>query len=134
MDDNCTVVVLAICFKGDKILILKRSDKKTSPFLWECGGGRLKKGESFEETAIREISEETGYTIKIIQLLDSSFFLYDNQKIPALYFTGRITEDKEPVLTDEHTEYKFIGIDEIDNYDFAGDIYNEIKKAYEIIK
>jgi 8-oxo-dGTP pyrophosphatase MutT (NUDIX family) len=134
MGKDVKVIISVVCFKGNKVLILKRSSKKEYfPSLWECGGGRLEPGESFQETAIREVKEETGYDIDLVQLLHAFSFTTENSTVPVLSFIAKIKEDKEPVITNEHDEYKFIGLEEINNYTFGGDIGKEIKAAFEIM-
>jgi 8-oxo-dGTP pyrophosphatase MutT (NUDIX family) len=51
--------------KEERILLEKRSDNG----LWGLPGGKVEPGETIEETAIREVKEETGFTVKIIRLL-----------------------------------------------------------------
>lgn len=46
-----------------KILLVKRRDVP----VWVIPGGGIEKGETSEETAIRETKEESGYDIKIIR-------------------------------------------------------------------
>jgi len=48
-----------------RILLEKRSDCG----LWGLPGGRIEPGEAIAQTAIREVQEETGLTVKITQLL-----------------------------------------------------------------
>lgn len=55
------------CFihNGDDYLFLKRSmSKRLDPGRLNGVGGRLEKGETYLDAAIREIKEETGYDIK----------------------------------------------------------------------
>lgn len=47
------------------ILLEKRSDSG----IWGLPGGRIEPGESIQESAIREVKEETGLNVEITQLL-----------------------------------------------------------------
>ena len=50
-----------IAFKGDKFIMVKHRERA-----WEMPGGRLAKGENFEQAAVREFFEETGMSVEII--------------------------------------------------------------------
>ena len=50
-----------IAFDGDKFVMVRHRDRK-----WEMPGGRLLKGENFEQAAVREFFEETGMSLEII--------------------------------------------------------------------
>ena len=63
--------IVFVVNKKDEVLILKRSKKGSFPGVWALPGGRGEPGESPEETAIREVREET----KIQLSLDSLLFL-----------------------------------------------------------
>jgi 8-oxo-dGTP diphosphatase len=53
-------------FPNDKILLVKRG---TVPFrdYWALPGGKVEVGETVEQTVVREVKEETGLVIKIVQ-------------------------------------------------------------------
>ena len=53
------VVAAIITNKEEKILIAKRSLKKSQGGLWEFPGGKIEKNESKEDAIVREIKENT---------------------------------------------------------------------------
>jgi 8-oxo-dGTP pyrophosphatase MutT (NUDIX family) len=116
-EEEIHVVTCFLRHKG-KILILKRSDMvRTSKGRWAGVSGYVEKGEEPEETALKEIGEETG--IRNPKLVKKGE--------PFIVSTGDATFCIHPFLFDvdtsevkidwEHTEYKWIEPDEIDKYD-----------------
>lgn len=99
-------VTAAIILKGNKFLIAKRKNGK-----WEFPGGRVEKGESYEECLKREIREELDIHINILK----SFTIVSRGNI-ELHTYIAICKD-EPVAK-EHEELKWISIGETDNYEF----------------
>ncbi len=88
---NAAAVI--ILDQENRILLQKRGDD----FFWGLPGGIMEIGETFEETAIRETLEETGYHIKIESLV-GSFYNFnktwpggDQAHIICTIFTARIT-------------------------------------------
>jgi len=63
------VVVDAICLKNNQILLVKRSQKVPQPGKFALPGGFLNRDETAEQAVIRELQEETGYSGKIVKLL-----------------------------------------------------------------
>lgn len=55
-----------IPFPENKILLIKRN---TIPFkgYWGLPGGRMDQGETLEQTAVREVKEETGLDVEIVR-------------------------------------------------------------------
>ena len=62
--------VRAVVFREDSVLVL--TDRKGDRFI--APGGRRNPGESLEETARREVFEETGWTLGTLYLLGFSHF------------------------------------------------------------
>ena len=61
------LVLRAIAKKDDKLLLLQRPSKSSHDNgRWELPGGKIKKGEFFDEGLRREVKEETGLDIKIL--------------------------------------------------------------------
>ncbi|MFD9818806.1 NUDIX hydrolase [Streptomyces violascens] len=96
----------------DRVLLLRNERDE-----WELPGGRLEIGspdgvqvpdESPEAALEREISEETGWTVKTGPLLDRGTWIY--QPIPGrrvlivTYGCTNLTPDVEPVISHEHKQ------------------------------
>ena len=61
--DNPRVAVGAIVIRDNKVLLVKRS-LPPGKGLWAIPGGRVELGETLQETAEREVREETGITVR----------------------------------------------------------------------
>ncbi|MEZ4278001.1 MAG: NUDIX domain-containing protein [Myxococcota bacterium] len=57
--------VSALVFRGHEILLMRRSDNG----FWSLPGGFVEIGESVSATALREVLEETGYTVELGRLI-----------------------------------------------------------------
>ena len=66
------LVLRAIAKKDDKLLLLQRPSKSSHDNgRWELPGGKIKKGEFFDEGLRREVKEETGLDIKILGFFEA---------------------------------------------------------------
>ena len=106
-----------------QILISKRSmKKKYFPGLWEVIGGNLEFGEDFKDCIIREVKEEINCRIKDLKHLHSrAMYLNDLMYITIAYY-GELLDN--PVFNqDEISEIKWIGKEELTDFDFCpGDV------------
>ncbi len=73
---HCIVNLLII--KEGKILLVKRAPHLTNPNMWGLVGGFVDRDETIKEAGEREAVEETGYKIKMGNLLT----IIDNPKRP----------------------------------------------------
>ena len=100
----------------NEILILKKSHK---PYHWDLPGGRIKQGDDINTTLKKEIKEELGANeIEIISHFDvglSNLGVSDgNEKLGLvlLVYRCRLGTKKKFSLNAEHTEYKWVSVDE----------------------
>lgn len=106
--------------KGEpKFLLFLRSSKKMYAHQWRMIGGKVKEDEKFWEAALRELEEETSLRPNSFWSIPSVNTFYEAKTdqihhIPA--FAVELTEDQVPALNDEHTEYQWISIEEVDSY------------------
>lgn len=99
--------------------MLKRSEQNSSPGKWNFPGGEVEDGETEQEAALRELEEETGMEGEILQ--SGETFISEGElglwKIyPFLVETG----NAEVEINHEHSEYRWIGPDEIEEVDALG--------------
>lgn len=134
------VHIAGFCFSGDKVLVLKRSPaRKIYPNLWECGGGAVWPGENFEDALAREMKDEAGVIVEPIMSLKTYQILVpesEQKKIPgvriACRFAGYVN-GKGPQISKEHTEWKWIAIDKLDELEFIPGLKEDIREAYSVI-
>lgn len=112
MKESFGIAVKAFIVKEDKLLIIKRGDDdEHKPGIWEIPGGRLAPAEDPFEGLKREVKEETGLDIAILNPLKVKHFTRDDgQKITMLVFLCKpITEETN--ISEEHSQYKWIEVD-----------------------
>lgn len=91
--------------KDHSLLFLRR---KNSPAKgeWWFPGGRIRKGETFRETLLREVKEETGLDVEIIRFVGIYSRIFPERHDITTVFLCRCIDDKI-ILNDEHSEHKF---------------------------
>jgi 8-oxo-dGTP diphosphatase len=114
-------VVIGVIVYQDKIFFTKRHDPG-SPYdkKWEIPGGKIDHGEQPLEAVVREIKEETGFDIKVLQLLpiETAMHASDLQVIMIPYLCMKIggefsaedskTLDGEFMNLKEMSEHEFL--------------------------
>lgn len=111
-------VVAGILKKDDKILIARKREGKPLAGLWEFPGGKIEKGETPEESLVRELMEEMEIKISVKDYVGKSIYDYGNGKVVELLgYTAEIIEG-DIVLTD-HDKYIWVALSEINNYSLA---------------
>lgn len=104
----------ALVIREDKILFQRRTDNGK----WGLIGGLVEMNETYEQTALREIREETGLEVR----LDSFLGIFHNHNmvwsngdaahVISAMFTATIVSG-EPRIDEESYELRFFGKDEI---------------------
>ena len=116
------MAVKAVIIKGNKILFMKRSQKEMERSymnrheIWDFPGGSVRFFETAEKGLRREIKEETGLDVMIIQ----PFHVYDaiREQVHLTICTYFCEYSKGEVrLSGEHAAYLWLDIKELDLYD-----------------
>lgn len=63
--DDPPIIPQAVVMQGQQVLLVQRD----TPHLWELPGGWMRDGESPEATIVREVYEETGLHVRVVELL-----------------------------------------------------------------
>ena len=85
-----------VIIRGEEVLLI-RSDIRNS---YGFPKGTLDPGETKDVAALREVKEETGYNVEIVEFLDESTFEFDDKgehfEKTVTYYLMRLTDDEEP--------------------------------------
>ena len=121
--------VTSVVINNGKVLILKKSPKDWNyPGKWSFCSGYAKEFESAEDTALREIKEETGLNAKIVkkgkifQVIDNK-----NKKIWIVVpFLCRV-ESRNVKLDHENVEYEWISHKDVKKYPTVPGLEKDLK-------
>jgi 8-oxo-dGTP diphosphatase len=114
-------VVAAIIKMGRKVLITQRKPNcKYEPNRWEFPGGKVREGETPEQSLKREIEEELGASIRVGGLFGESIKKYEEwgEEIVISFYFAKLAGKRKPSAIGCQA-VKWIRIDEIEEYDFV---------------
>ncbi|MEN6438402.1 MAG: NUDIX hydrolase [Syntrophobacter sp.] len=124
----------AIIFRGDEVLLVKRGNPPSSG-KWSIPGGLVELGESLEAAVRREIREEVGLDVKVIDLvavLDR--VIYDNSsRIEYHYILLDFlceSAQGEPVAATDAEECMFLPLKDLSSYDLTRGTEPVIRRAF----
>ena len=112
-------VAAALIVDQDKFLIAKRSSGRHLEGYWEFPGGKIDAGESAAQACAREVKEELGCTISVDSYFLTCHHEYEDFNLAMDIYVCHLHPGQEPHKSDVHDEIRFIGVDEMDNIDFA---------------
>jgi 8-oxo-dGTP diphosphatase len=126
------VAVKGIIRKDGKILIVKRSICDAHrPCAWETVGGGIDENESPYEALEREIMEEAGIEVIIQEPFNVFHFKKDDgeYRIGITFICDWVSG--EIVLSEEHSEHKWIHPTEFAQFESVPSLHDEIKQYCE---
>ena len=109
-------VTAAVLEKDGKFLIAKRKKDDVLGGLWEFPGGKIEDDETAEECLAREWKEELDITVEVGELIASN-----RHKYPHGYFelsAFRVKYIGGEIVLNDHDDFKWITVDEMDNFEF----------------
>jgi len=102
--------------RGDEFLVAHRSPE--SGGYWHTIAGAVEPGEAFHVAALRELHEETGLAAAELQPLGEFAYIREaweeepGVRVHVEAFLVDVDPDWEPVLNEEHVEYRWLAREE----------------------
>jgi len=112
---NFVLVVSVSIIKDNEVLLIKEN-KTTAYNKWNFPSGRIEQGEDILKAAQREVKEETGLDVHLLNTTGIYNFVSDsNDQVILFHFIGEIIGGTLCVDGDEILDYKWIALDSIRN-------------------
>ena len=112
-----TQVVAALIWQNNRFLICRRPAHKTRGLLWEFVGGKVETGETKQQALMRECMEELAVKVRVDDVYMQLVHEYPDMTVELTLFNAAIVEGEPQLL--EHSEMRYICVDEIDRFDFC---------------
>src|SRR3972149_8734786 len=131
MTKTVHAIACVVINKKGKILLLKRSpDKKLSPGKWfVVGAYPLDENADFEKKVHVELLEETGMDGKITKTGEVLKMETDGTLIDVHIFLAERNSGMVKI-NNEHTEFKWVDLQEIKNYDLVPGTYEMVDNLF----
>ncbi len=101
-----------------RYLITQRPPKATLPLLWEFPGGRVEEGEADEQALVREIREEMGVEITVLEQAMHTHHEYPNYDIDFRVFRCRLSDAKASIQHLRVNDHRWVTLAEMSRYQF----------------
>ena len=132
------ITVGGLLVKDNKVLVVRRSSAE--PYLtgyYELPGGKVDFGDHPKESIEREFMEEVN--LKIIALYPYRVFTYVSDKgnrhtVELVYFVKIDDDVKNIKLREEHDDFKWISVDEVNTLQISDEIKTNIKIGFKEIE
>ncbi len=134
MQYNLAVKAIITNTEG-KILVVKRSEHDDhKPNVWETIGGGMDRLETPQEALMREVLEETNLVVAIREPFNVFSFQKDTgeYKIGITFICEYVSGDI--VLSNEHSEYRWIEPQEFAHLDSVPSLHEEIARYATTLK
>ena len=128
------LAVSAAIFRGGRILLVRRA-RSPGNGLYSLPGGRVEFGESLHTALHREVDEETGLKIEILGLAGWREVLPGTTgggHYVIMSFAARWIGN-EPVLNDEHDDFKWLSPDGLGDLRVTGGLQEVIQSALRVL-
>jgi 8-oxo-dGTP diphosphatase len=109
--------VAGIAITQGRLFIARRKEGGSLGHKWEFPGGKLEEGEGDADALRREFLEELGVAVEVGPLLASAEFTHNKNRFFLNAY--RIVFGSYEFRMTEHTEWRWVNLEEIEKLDFA---------------
>jgi 8-oxo-dGTP diphosphatase len=129
MENKFGVAIKALIRKGDRYLMIYKSDKEDmNPNTIDRPGGRIEFGEKIEDALKREVKEEVGIEIEIKKPLNIWGFVKGNLHLVGITFLAEY-KSGEIILSGEHVKFEWLKKEHILNGKYPDWLKEELSKV-----
>ena len=121
--ERVELAVLCLIKDGDRVLLQNRVKKDWQGYT--LPGGHVERGESFVDAVVREMKEETGFTIKKPRMVGIKQFPIDGGRYIVLLFEA--TQFTGAVVSSEEGEMTWVDRAELANISAVDDLQELLK-------
>lgn len=112
-------ISMAVVVHNGKILIAQRKKGKHQEFMWEFPGGKLEKGETLQECAVREFMEEFEMPIHIGDFFMEQTYNYPDKGVFHLNAFWATCDSPEIPRLYEHEKALWVKPEELNRFTFC---------------
>lgn len=105
MDKPVRKAVRCYLIKNDKIVVTKYNEPNKKAGYYEIPGGKIEAGELPEQTAIREMQEETGIIVKKLKNKGNLIIEYPDRKFEFVVFLANTYQGEPKQFEDNTSEW-----------------------------
>jgi len=96
----------AICINDNNEVLMVLQGKPEEEKLWSVPSGGLENGETLEECCIREVWEETGYHVEVIEKVHEKIGVTFNVPVQVHYYVVKIVRGERKIQDPDGLIYK----------------------------
>lgn len=114
-----TITVIAgLIFKERRVLLARRSPDKHLAGYWEFPGGKVEKNEKEEDCLRRELMEELGINVSVINFFMLNHHQYKEKNITLKSYFCKVEEPENFCLND-HDKIEWVKVENLLDYQLA---------------
>jgi len=109
-------IAVGVVSRRGRLLITRRAETAMLGGLWEFPGGKIRRGETAEDACRREVREETGLDVEVVEHVASVQHAYSHLKVEIEVF--RCTHRRGRVRLRGPVDHRWILLEETAHYAF----------------
>lgn len=110
-------VVCGVIWQDDKVFIAKRKPEKSLGGYWEFPGGKIEENELPELALERELEEELGMVVKVLDYIGQNIHQYENIAIELIAYKCEFISASFQLI--DHDEFQFVNPAELNSIKMA---------------